>query len=223
MTGPSWLSRMETRFGDWALPRLSAFIVAMNAAVWAFSLADPAFPALLRLEPSLVLSGQLWRLATFLFIPPTLAPLWAILWFYILFVYARALEEEWGDFRFNAFYAIGAASTVAASLALGAGLSNVPLNATIFLAFARLFPEFEILLFFVLPVKVRWLALAAWAGLTLQLLFGNWPSRLALGAGLLNYALFFGPGHWDDLRGWLEVRRNRARYGRAFRDGDESR
>lgn len=195
-----WMDRLERRLGDWALPDPALFLVGMNAAVWALSLVKPGFPLALELDPARVLSGEVWRLATFLFIPPLMGPLWMIFWLLLFYAYAQALENEWGEFRFCLYYGIGAAATAAASVLLGAGLSNVPLNLSLFLAFADLYPDVELLLFFVIPVKVRWLAWLAWAGVLLQLLFGGWYARLALGAGLLNFAVFFGPDHLSDLK-----------------------
>ena len=200
MSPRAWLDRLERSFGSWAPPDPALFLAAMNAAVWGLSLAKPGFPLMLTLEPELVLSGQFWRLATFLFIPPPMSPLWMIFWLLLFYSYAQALENEWGEFRFGVYYGLGALSTVALSLALGAGLSNVPLNLSLFLAFAELFPEVEFYLFFFIPVKVRWLAWAAWAGVALQFLFGGWVHRLALLAGLVNYLVFFGAGRLEQLR-----------------------
>lgn len=209
-----WIDRLERRFGSWSLPDLPLFIVAMNAAIYVLAHLKPAFPQLLSLDPGRILAGEVWRLVTYLFIPPLIGPLLLFFWLYLLFVYAQALEAEWGEFRFNLYYALGAAATAAAALAGGAAFpnANVPVNASLFLAFAALYPDFELLLFFVLPVKVKWLALLAWLGLAWSFLGGGWLTRLALAAGLANYAVFFGPRHWQDFRFWLQVRRNRRRF-----------
>ncbi|MBI5242508.1 MAG: hypothetical protein HY922_02345 [Elusimicrobia bacterium] len=203
---PGWISRLERRFGGFAIENLAAFIVAMNAAVWGLSLLKPEFPSLLALEPSLLLRGQIWRAATFLFIPPPASPFWMIFWLYLLYLYAGALEREWGDFCFNVFYAAGALSLLAASLALGVGLPNTALNLTLFLAFASLFPDFELLLFFIIPVKVWWLAAAVWVWLAWILLAGDIHARATVLASLANYALFFGSSHWDSARARLRKR-----------------
>jgi len=215
---PRWIDRLEARFEEWCVPNLASLIVGLNAAVWGLSLLNPAFPARLTLAPSLVLQGEVWRVATFLFIPPAMSPIFMFFWLYLLYIYAGALENEWGEFRFNLFYGIGAAATAAVSLALGVGVGNMALNSTIFLAFAALYPDFEIMLFFILPVKVKWLAWLIWAGLAWSFLTGPWVLRAALAAGLLNYAIFFGARHFEQLRHWRRVRRNRERYKDAFKD-----
>jgi len=203
-----WFDRLEGRLGGWCIPGLAALIVGMNAAVWALSLLKPEFPDLLALVPGAVLAGQWWRVATFLFIPPAGSPLFVFLWLWLMFTYASALESEWGDFRFNLFYLIGAGSTVLASLALGVGLSNVPLNTTLFLAFARLYPNVELMFFFVLPVRVKWLAALAWLGIAAALLFSGSAGRLAIASGLVNYFVFFGADHWEELERWRRRRRH---------------
>lgn len=217
----NWIDRLERDYGDWHFPQLAQFIVGMNAVVYVLSNVKPGFRQILTLDPAMILAGQPWRIFTFLFIPPQTGPLWMVFWLYLLYLYATALEAEWGDFRFNLFYGIGAIATIAASLLLGVGLSNVTLNATIFLAFAAINPDFELLLFFILPVKVKWLAWLAWAGMALSFLIGGWLVKISLAAGLLNYALFFGRSHWEDVVFWLQVRRNRKRHRKGWKDDED--
>jgi hypothetical protein len=158
------------------------------------------------------MQGQLWRLVSFLLMPPAISPLWLFFWLILFYLYARALEAFWGEFKFTVFCAIGAAATALAAILLGESLSNVPFNTSLFLAFARLNPDFEILLFFVLPVKMRWVAAAVWALALLNLLAGDAAQRWAIAAGLANYLIFFGPSHWRDLSFWLRRMRNRGRF-----------
>lgn len=207
-----WSRRLERRFGAWAFPQLAGFIVFMNAAIWLLSLIKPQFPSMLTLNPAAVMHGEIWRIFTFLFVPPGMQPLWMFFWLYLLYMYANALEQAWGDFQFNLFYGIGALAVVAASFFLGEGLSNAFLNASLFLAFATLFPDFELLIFFILPVKVKWLAILLAAGMGWSFLTGDIFERWAVAAGLVNYVVFFGPELWAQV--WLKVQvwRNRRRF-----------
>lgn len=201
-----WFDRLERRLHFLAIPGLASFLVGMNAIVWIMTLLRPEFPARLLLFPDAVWAGQAWRVLTFVFVPPPMAPLWMVFWLMLLYTYASALEQEWGDFRFNLFYGAGVAATVAASLASGRPLSNLTLNASLFLAFAALYPDFEIMLFFVLPVKVRWLALFAAAGLVWSFLTGGAAARWEVLSGTANYLLFFGGDHAFALRQWWRRR-----------------
>ena len=121
--------------------------------LYSFSKAQPAFAERLYLVPEAIYHGEWWRLVTFLFIPPLeTSPLFILFWLYLLYYYSQALEHEWGDFRFCLFYLVGALATIIASLFIvHTGLSNVWLNTTLILAFATLFPDFQLLILFIIP------------------------------------------------------------------------
>jgi len=117
------------------------------------------------------------------------------------------LEVTWGTFRYNVFILIGYLANVAMVFVIhfATGGLNEPGNngflyGTIFLAFARLFPDFTLLLFFVLPVKIRWLAMLQWIGYALGFLFGDWMQKGLIAASVLNYFLFFGAEIWRDMK-----------------------
>ncbi len=198
--GERLLAALERRFGAFSVPGLAAFLTGMNAVAGVLTLLKPEFPTQLMLAPELVRQGQLWRLATFLFIPPTSTLLGLVFWILLIYGAMSALENAWGEFRFTLFWAAGAAAASAASLAFGQGLSNVPLNTSLFLAFARLFPDMRLLLFFVFPVTLRRLAAVAWLVVGWSVLMGGAAERVGWLAGLVNYSLFFGRGHWTELR-----------------------
>lgn len=202
-----WFDRLERRLGFLSIPGLASFLVGMNAIVWVMTMLRPDFPPRLMLFPDAILAGQVWRAATFAFVPPLMGPLWMIFWLMLLYTYASALEQEWGDFRFNLFYGAGAFATVAASMVSGWPLSNLTLNASLFLAFAALYPDFQIMLFFVLPVRVRWLAAFTAVGLVWIFLTRGPAARWEVASGTLNYFLFFGGDHLRALRQWLRRRR----------------
>lgn len=204
---PEWIGRLERRFGEWTVPDLALFIVGMNGLAYLLTLLKPAFPAMLALDPEQVWAGQAWRLVTYVIVPPGLAPLWMLLWLYFLWVISSALEVEWGEFRFNLYYWAGTAALAAAAMATGLPVSNAILNLSLLFAFAGLFPEHEVLLFFILPVKTKWLAWVGWAGIALELVMSGWPARACVTAGLANYALFFGPGHWREAYAYWRRRR----------------
>lgn len=200
---PRWLDRLERRLGFLALPGLAALLAGLNAAVGLLTLFKPEFPERLILDPAAILSGEIWRAVTFLFIPAQTTPLWLAVWVILIYSLMRALERAWGDFCFTVYLLAGAIATTVASLATGLPLSSGPLQLSVFLAFARLNGEMEFLLFFVLPVKVRWLALLAWLWAGWTIFFGPAPAaRIAVLAGLANYALFFGQEHWTSWRRW---------------------
>jgi len=99
------------------------------------------------------------------------------------------------------------AAFLAYALGVDAIANNMFLYGTLFLAFARLFPDFTINLFFILPIKVKWLALLMWIMYGYQLLTSGWMGRMLIVASVLNYLLFFGREH---LREWKQGHRRRA-------------
>lgn len=138
-----------------------------------------------------VLRGEIWRLVTFLIVPPMGGILETALSLYFLYFIGTVLESRWGARRFLLFFAFGVVFAIIAGLISGYG-TNLYLNFSLFFAFAILYPEYEILLFFVLPVKMKWLALINLLFFLAGLVNGPWFIRAAIIASLLHLLLFFG-------------------------------
>ena len=206
----AWVDRLEQRFGFLAAPGLPTFITGMTALVGALGIVKPEFADILALEPFALASGQVWRCVSFLFVPPPAGPLWLILWILMLYSILQALEHAWGEFKFTIFLLIGILATAAGALATGVEFGNSFVILAAFLAFARLLPDREVLVMFVLPVKMRWLAGLAALWLVLEFVTNGLPIRVELLAGLLPYFLFFGAGHRRELaQSWRRWRQER--------------
>jgi len=125
----------------------------------------------------------------------------------------EGLEHEWGAFRFNLYYLIGMLTTTVIAFFLEPGeVDNTYLNTSLFLAFATIYPDFVIYLFFIIPVKVKWLGILSGLFLAATVLFGPLPSKLAVAASLANYFLFFGPSIKQQIILRRQVERNRERF-----------
>src|SRR5882724_9411742 len=208
-----WLDRLERPLGFLAIPQFPLFIAAANGIIYFMAQAQPAFVGKLVLDPELVRAGEWWRIFSFLFVPPQMNPLFLVFWLLLLYQYATALENAWGEFHFFIFYLLGAAATVlAALLVLHEPLGNVSLNTSLFLAFATLYPDVELLIFFILPIKVKYLAWFVWLTIALSFVLGSFATRVALGAALANYGLFFGEDLWKAAQLRWEVYKNRRRF-----------
>jgi len=193
----SLLSRLERALGRHAIPDLSLYIVLGQLMVLGFALLGGFNPEPLALQPAAVLAGQVWRPLTFIFVPPvtTISMTGAIFlafgW-YLFYLMGGALEQHWGVFRYNAFLFLGWLLTVAAAFVTpGAYASNGYIALTVFLAFAYLNPDFVMYIFFILPVKIKWLALIAWIGTGFAFVTGSWPGRLMILASIGNFLVFF--------------------------------
>lgn len=196
------LKQLERKLRPFAIHNITLYFIVCQVLVYGVAMARPESIQNVVLVPSLVLQGEVWRLFTFLATPPDSNPLFAFFFWYIWYLMGTALEANWGTLRYNLFLLIGFAATAAAAfLAPNVAASNKFLEFSVFLAFATLFPDFQLNLFFILPVKIKWLALIAWAGLALQFFVSPWSVRAAIAASVLNYFLFFGGEILRRLRG----------------------
>lgn len=216
----SLLSRLQRRLGRFAIPNLTSLLIVGQVAVYMVEMTQPGSVARILFDPTLVAEGEIWRVFTFLFTPPFSNPLFALIFWLLLYRFGTALEQEWGTFRYNLFLLIGYLANVGAAFAgsaVGAPVAatNSFLYGTIFLAFARLFPDYVLYLMFVLPVKVKWLALLQWILYAHRLLVGPWVVKMLVIASVLNYLLFFGRAHWRDLRHWRRRQEYRAKTAKA--------
>ena len=142
--------------------------------------------------PSWFLQGDWWRIFTFVAIPPGFGMLVAFA-LYLFYIYGNALEKHLGVVRYNLFLFTGYALTVGlAFVSPNAMATNLFLGGAVFLAFAFLNPDFTLHLFFILPVKIKWLALIMWVGYGFTLVTGGASERLGVLAATGNFLLFFG-------------------------------
>ncbi|QDU55630.1 rhomboid family intramembrane serine protease [Aeoliella mucimassa] len=198
------LDWLEKRFSRFAIPNLTLLLIIGQAVVFLASLSAGEDSALLKntaLIPSKVLAGEYWRIFTFLLHPFDRNPIFVLFSWYIFYLMGTALESIWGAFRFNLFILVGFVASVAASfLTPDAPATNSYLYGTVFLAFARFFPDFVIHLFFLIPIKIRWLAFFAWIGYALQFAFGSPAEQWMVLASIANYILFFWRDHLNKAR-----------------------
>ncbi len=213
-----FLDKLDRKYGKLAIRNLMLYISAGNLIVFLLSFMMPSLPGYLALYPTLVLQGQVWRLITFVFIPPDTSILFILFAVYFYYMIGNTLEHEWGSFRLNAYYFVGMLATIIAAFITG-GTYGLHLNLSLFLAFAYLYPNHEILLFFFLPVKIKYLAWLNLAFIGFTLLFQPLPYKIAAIVSLANYLLFFG----DDMIKRMKMRRtsyyNRKNYFKQIEEG----
>jgi membrane associated rhomboid family serine protease len=190
------------------------YIVGITGIVYALSFLGKSGFIInkLMLIPELVLRGEVWRLITYIFIPPNTSPIWIIFVLYFYYMVGNALENEWGSFKFNIFYFTGMIGTTIAAFITGYGATALYLNLSLFLAFARIYPDFQLLLFFVIPVKIKYLAMLNWAYIIFTVLAGSMAARLIAIVSILNYFLFFGRDIIARTKSNRQVYNNRRRF-----------
>lgn len=202
----NWISRKiemfcykHPRFG---ISNLMLYVVIGNVIIWLFSMMDTTnlLAASLQFSPPLIMKGQIWRLITFAFIP-TSGGILALIMFYFYYFIGNTLEKYWGKAKFTLFFFSGILFTVIYAFVIyvitGADIriSASYIYLSMFFSFATLFPETQVLLFFIIPMKIKWLAYIDAAFFLYEIIVTPFPYNLIPVVAVLNYLLFCG--------GWL--------------------
>ena len=176
-------------------------LYAAGLVVW---LLDPMiYYNYLSLNAGMILRGQIWRLVTFLIYPPAFGS-WSFTQIFYgliaLFLYynlGQTLEYVWGSFRFNVFFIMGILAQIVATFVgyfvFGQNwlLTTGFLNASLFFAFCIINPDAQFYMFFVLPVKAKWIAIAEAAVYLYDFIMGNIAVKVELVLSMITIILFF--------------------------------
>ncbi len=189
-----WINALDRKYQRFGIKNLMGYIVGGHALVFLLAQMDATgvFLQRLMLHPAAVMQGEVWRLVTFLFIPPTFSIIFFIFVLYLYYMIGTTLEAIWGTFKFNLYYFIGVVGTILAAFISGSAVDSMYLNLSLFLAFATLFPDYQLRLFLLLPIKIKYLAYLNVFFLLMSFIGGGLPVRLSIAVALLNYLIFFG-------------------------------
>lgn len=239
------MSDFEKKFGKYAIKNLSLILIMCYACGYLMKWINPGFFTYLYLNPyEIIHHFQIWRLVTWLIVPPDSFDFWTLLMLYFYYSIGTSLERTWGTYRYNVyifsgifFTAVGAFILYGVSSLFGAqslGLwttvdgyityptmfSTYYVNMSIFLAYAATFPDYEVLLFFILPIKVKFLGIIYGAMLVYQFIVGygtgsalfyyNLGIRFVITASLLNFVVFFFTSRKKVRRGPIKIIRQQA-------------
>lgn len=198
----NWLNKLERKFGRYAIHNLTLYLIGGYIIGFGVYMFVPNLLNLLTLEPAYILHGQIWRIISWVLIPPSGNIFTTVIMMLFYYSLGTALERTWGAFRYNVYIFSGILFTVIGAFLLylivgvdavgyGVFFSTYYINMSIFLAFAVSYPDMEVLLYFILPIKMKWMALV-YAALTIyDLVRGNLFTRIAIIASLLNFIVFF--------------------------------
>lgn len=189
---------LERKYRKYAIPNLMYYIIGMYGVGLFLELFAPGFYwQYLSLDAERILHGQVWRVVTFIIYPPGGGLFGSLISMYLYYMVGQSLERVWGAFRFNVYFFMGVIGHVAAALIVYAVfgrnvyLTTEFLNYSLFFAFAATFPDLEFLLFFVIPIKAKWLALFDGIYFLYGFISGNMATRVTILMSLLNFILFF--------------------------------
>lgn len=196
----NWLNRLERKFGHHAVPNLTFGLIACYAVGYVIALFLPNFLSYLTLEPYMVFHGQIWRLVTWIFVPSGGSIIGIVIMMFFYYSIGRQLEMTWGEFRYNVYIFAGIIFTIigafvlyflTGSVFLGMYFTPYYLYLSIFLAFAACYPNMEVMLYFILPIKMKWMAVVYAVVVGYDLLRGNIAIRVVIIASLLNFIIFY--------------------------------
>ena len=216
-----WLDRFCYKHPRLSIPGLMRYIVIGNVLIYLldmFSMGGGAIgSSLFSFNTSAILSGQIWRLVTFIFVPYSGQGLFFFaLTLYFYYFIGTALEREWGSNKFTIFYFFGVLLNILIGFLVG-GASMYYVNMSMFFAFATLYPDLQFLLFFIIPVKAKWLAWfdAAYFALAVFQFLAAGQVLMALVpiVAVLNYLLFFA----SDIGNMFSTAKRQAKWKAAQR------
>lgn len=210
------INKLERKFGKYAISNLSLYLVMGYAIGYILSIFTPSLYSVLTFNPYAIIHGQIWRIITWLLILPESDNIFVLL-IMIFFYYSLGtnLERTWGTFRYNLYLFSGYIFTMIGGVifyvvmglmnteiggdmiwqmtgsAVGLYTSTYYINMSIFLAFAVTYPEMEVLLYFIIPLKIKWLGYLYGAFIIYNLISSPWIIRVMIIMSLLNFIIFF--------------------------------
>lgn len=193
-----WLNKLERKFGKFAIHNLILLLTISMACVVILDLYASVSHSTVNLisylsfDRDLILQGQIWRVISFIIMPPATSIIFIIFVLYMFYLFGKSLEDHWGSFKLNIYYLIGIIGTIIGGFISGSA-TNLYINLSVFLAFAVIYPDYKIMVFFVLPVKVKYLAYIDAGFFVLSLILFPIDYKLACAFSIINFLIFFGP------------------------------
>ena len=207
----NWLNKLERKLGRYAIPNLMLWLIGAYGIGFILAQVAPGIFAYLLLSPYHILHGQIWRLVTWIFMPTDSNLFSLVIMAIFYYQLGTTLERNWGTFRFNVYifggmlftvlgafilYGImaitaGGASPELISYSISTGFSTNFINLSIFLAFALSYPDMQVLLMFVIPIKMKWMAIVYGVLVVLEFFISGWAGKVSIVMSLLNFIIFF--------------------------------
>ena len=230
------LFKLERKYGKYAIPNLSLILIVCYIVGYIIQFINADALQWLSLNPYMIVHGQVWRILSWVFIPPENLSFWTIIMLYFYYSIGRSMESVWGDFRYNVYIFSGIIFTILGSFIIYGiayiqfadeikeglfkaeelfaysgyvegnnivalpgswfmGVSTFYICMSIFLAYASTFPNMQVLIMFIIPVRVKILGIIEVAFLGLMMILslagGRWYDVVIILMSLLNFLIFF--------------------------------
>lgn len=202
-----FIDKLERKFGRFGIPNLTIYMIICYVIGYALMIVNPGILNWLSLEPAYILRGQVWRLVTWVLYPPSTS---GVLWFAIavLFFYypiGTSLERTIGTFKYTLYILSGVIFTILGAFILyfllggnvlvGNVFSTYYISLSTFLAYAMCYPDMQVLLMFIIPVKMKWMAIFYVVIVVYEMIqyvmAGAWYLVIPIVASLLNFIIFY--------------------------------
>lgn len=202
-----FLNKLERKIGKYCISNLSLYIII--GYVIGYILSITGTMEFIALNPYKIIHGQVWRIITWILVPPSSLNLFTVIMLFFYYSIGTSLERTWGTFRYNLYifsgiifsvlgafilngiYSLFGYPAVVAGDFIAGAFSTYYINLSIFLAFAAEYPDMQVLLYFIIPLKIKWLAIFDLVVIGLSFISGNLALKVAIIASLLNFILFF--------------------------------
>ena len=202
----NWIDKLERKYGRFGIQNLTMYVIICYVVGYVLVYINPSLLGMMSLEPVLILHGQIWRIITWVIYPPSTT---SFLWFILAIVFfyypiGTSLERTWGKFRYTLYIFSGILFSVIGAFILyfitgaygiGSLFNTYYISLSVFLAYALSYPDMNIYLWFVIPIKMKWMAVVYGAFIIYDMgtyvRSGQWYMVVPIVASLLNFALFF--------------------------------
>ena len=191
------IERFCYRHPNFGIPNLMRYLTIANVVFWVMNMINRPFLSYMLFNPALIQRGQVWRLVSFLFVPPSTGVL-ALLVFYFYYWIGSTLEKQWGTGQFTIYFFTGVVLTVLYGFLIywitgkAVTLDSSYLYLSMFFSFAALFPDMQVLFMFFIPVKMKYLAIVDAAFFLYAMVTTPFPANLVPLVAVLNFLIFCG-------------------------------
>lgn len=202
-----FLNKMERKFGKYAVSNLTFWLLGAWLVGFIIQLTMPEVQSLLTLEPVFILRGQIWRLVSWLLIPPSVNMIFLIFFFSCYYFIGTSIEQAIGTFRYNVYLFSGLLCSILGAFLLyvfyylttgGISVSTIGyyfstqyITMSLFMVFAVIYPNVEFRLYFLIPFKAKWMGILDAAWMVFMFVVTGLPGRAAILSSFLNFIIFF--------------------------------
>ena len=201
-----FLNKMERKFGKYAIPNLTFWLIGAWILGFIIQYTMPEVQKMLILEPAMILRGQIWRIVSWLLVPPPVNILFLIFFLSCYYFIGISIEQAIGTFRYNVYLIGGMLCSILGAFLLygfyyfvngmavagiGYYFSTEYITMSLFMAFAVIYPNVEFRLYFIIPIKAKWMGIVDAVWMSFMFLSSNAAGRTAILASLLNFLIFF--------------------------------